>query len=150
MKRRTFLRSSACVFGGGVVGISPVAAAESIVHECDVCVVGGSCTGVFAAVTAARLGVRVALVEQDGFFGGVATAGLVNIWHSLFDQGGRQQSIAGLTAEMVERLRQRDALQGHIKGLLFLNPEVLKLELDKLVVEHEIRPFLHTMFAGPR
>ncbi|MDP6547121.1 MAG: FAD-dependent oxidoreductase, partial [Phycisphaerae bacterium] len=31
-----------------------------VVHECDLCVIGGSCTGVFAAVAAARLGAKVA------------------------------------------------------------------------------------------
>jgi glycerol-3-phosphate dehydrogenase len=50
-----------------------------VVYECDICVIGGGCTGVFAAVRAARLSATVALVESNGFFGGVATAGLVNI-----------------------------------------------------------------------
>lgn len=116
-----------------------------VVHECDVCVIGGSCTGVFAAVAAARLGARVALVELNGFFGGVATASLVSIWHSLKDRPGKQQIIAGLTDEVIERLRRRDAVTGaHV-----LNTEVLKLELDKIVVEAGIRPFLHTMFVAP-
>ena len=44
-----------------------------IVANVDLCVVGGSCTGVFAAVRAARLGATVAIVENNGFFGGVAT-----------------------------------------------------------------------------
>jgi heterodisulfide reductase subunit A-like polyferredoxin len=44
-----------------------------VVEQCDICVVGGSCTGVFAAV-AARLGAEVAIIEQNGFFGGVATS----------------------------------------------------------------------------
>jgi hypothetical protein len=116
-----------------------------VVHECDVCVIGGSCTGVFAAVAAARLGARVALVEWNGFFGGVATASLVNIWHSLKDRSGKRQIIAGLTDEVIERLRRRDA----VTGGYVLNTEVLKLELDKLVVEAGIRPFLHTMFVAP-
>ncbi len=30
------------------------ARATPIAHECDICVIGGSCTGVFAAVRAAR------------------------------------------------------------------------------------------------
>ncbi|NLB60693.1 MAG: FAD-dependent oxidoreductase, partial [Lentisphaerae bacterium] len=61
------------------------ARATPIAHEADLCVVGGSCTGGFAAVRAARLGARVALIEQNGCFGGTATAGLVNVWHSLYD-----------------------------------------------------------------
>lgn len=31
-----------------------------VVYDADICVVGGSCTGVFAAVRASRLGARVA------------------------------------------------------------------------------------------
>ena len=53
-----------------------------VADEVDVLVVGGSATGVFAAVAAARLGARVAVIERQGFFGGTATAGLVAIWLS--------------------------------------------------------------------
>ena len=35
-----------------------------VTAEADVCVLGGSCTGVFAAVRAARLGMRVILIEK--------------------------------------------------------------------------------------
>ena len=80
-----------------------------VVADCDVCVVGGSCTGVFAAIRAARLGARVVLIENNGFFGGVATAGLVNVWHSLHDTTGEKQIIAGLTSEIVETLCARGA-----------------------------------------
>ena len=41
-----------------------------VVHEADLCVLGGSCTGVFAAVAAARLGLKVAVVEMQNGFGG--------------------------------------------------------------------------------
>ncbi|MFP4056249.1 MAG: FAD-dependent oxidoreductase [Candidatus Brocadiia bacterium] len=122
-----------------------------VAHECDVCVVGGSCTGVFAAVAAARLGARVALIELNGFFGGVATASMVNVWHSLYDTTFEKQIIAGLTQEVIDRLARRDAIirRGtRSKGVEF-NSEVMKLELDLLVGEAGIRPFLHTMFAAP-
>jgi len=115
-----------------------------VVHECDVCVVGGSCTGVFAGVAAARLGASVAILEQNGFLGGVATASLVNKWHSLEDRSGKRQIIAGLTAEVLDRLRKLDAVSGKHD----LNTEVLKLVLDRLVVEAGIRPFLHAMFVA--
>lgn len=121
-----------------------------VVHQCDVCVIGGSCTGVFAAVAAARLGAKVAIVELNGFFGGVATASLVNIWHSLNDRWGERQIIAGLTEEVIDRLRRRDAVvsQDRPNAAYVLNTEVLKLELDKMVVDAGIRPFLHTMFVA--
>jgi len=122
-----------------------------VVADVDVCVLGGSCTGVFAAVAAARLGAKVALVESNGFFGGVAAASLVNIWHSTYDMGNEQQIIAGLTTEVIERLRRRDALT-YRKGkreVFVLNTEELKIELDLLVTEAGVRPFLHTLFVAP-
>jgi hypothetical protein len=119
-----------------------------VAHECDVCVIGGSCTGVAAAVAAARLGAKVALVELNGFFGGVATASLVNIWHSLTDLPRKQEIIGGITVEIIERLRRRDAAVA-VKPYFVLNTEMLKLELDQLVVEAGVRPFLHAMFVAP-
>jgi len=78
--------------------------------EFDICVLGGSCTGVFAAVRAARLGAKVAVIEKQNAFGGVATNALVNIWHSLLDTEFKQQIIAGLTSETMERLAKRKAV----------------------------------------
>ncbi len=125
-----------------------------VVHACDVCVIGGGCTGAFAAVRAAQLGATVALVEGNGFFGGVATAGLVNIWHSIFDTTGQRQIIGGLTAEIIEHLRQRDAAvlydPSDASRYAVFNSAELILALDDLVSEHSaIRPFLHTRFVLP-
>ena len=70
---------------------------------------GGSCTGVFAAVRAARLGAKVAIVEQANGFGGVAVNGLVNVWHSFMDTEFKRQIIGGMSQEVVERLKTRGA-----------------------------------------
>ena len=43
----------------------------------DVLIVGGGPAGVCAAISAARQGAKTLLVEQNGFCGGMATAGLV-------------------------------------------------------------------------
>ena len=119
-----------------------------VADEVDLCVVGGSCTGVFAAVAAARQGLRVALVEHHGFFGGVATARMVNVWHSLFTEDGARQIVAGLSVELMERLKARDAVmdRGHHPHYQFaFNSAELILELDRLVTPHPaIRPFLHS------
>lgn len=122
-----------------------------VVEETDICVVGGSCTGVFAAVRAARLGARVAIIEKQNCFGGVATAGAVNIWHSLHDTEGQRPIIAGLTQEVIERLKKRDAVTegGTPTQAYVVNTEELKIELDELVVENRITPFLHTYYAAP-
>lgn len=128
---------------------------ESTVHEpareiqvawrADLCVVGGSCTGVFAAVRAARLGLSVALVEQTAVLGGSATAAQVNDWHSVLDSRGEAPIIGGLTREVVERLRARGSLveiSPVTRSQFQFNSADLALELDALVREHRIRVFL--------
>ena len=101
-----------------------------VVHETDICIVGGSCTGVFAAVRAARLGAKVAIIEKQNCFGGVATAGLVNIWHTLYDEPLEKKIIAGLTEEVLERLEKRDALHASPESFntYVMNTEELKIE----------------------
>jgi FAD-dependent oxidoreductase family protein len=123
-----------------------------VVDEFDVCVIGGSCTGVFAAATAARLGAKVAVVEAQGVLGGTATAGLVCVWHSLFDTTHEMPIIGGLTKEIVDRLDARGAAvmpaPTEHKYITF-NPAEMILELDELVREAGVRPFLHARFVAP-
>lgn len=122
-----------------------------VIAEADLVVVGGSCTGVFAAVRAARLGLRVAIVEKQNCFGGVATAGNVNIWHSLHDTTGECPIIGGLTRETLDRLSKRNAVltSPDPSHAYRINTEELKIELDELVTGHDINPFLHSFYAGP-
>ncbi len=122
-----------------------------VIRECDLVVIGGSCTGVFAAVRAARLGLSVAVIEKQNCFGGVATAGLVNVWHSLCDTEGSRPIIGGLTREVIERLNRRGAVRENSdsSNAFQLNTEELKIELDELVVESGIAPYLHTFYAAP-
>ncbi len=116
-----------------------------VIHEADVCVIGGSCTGVFAAVRAARLGAKVVIVEKLNSFGGVATNGRVSLWHTFMDKANRKQIIAGLTEELMERLSEVDY---KYYGNHLFNPAELKCELDLLLQEENIKIYLHTVYAG--
>jgi len=121
-----------------------------VVKSVDVCVLGGSCTGVFAAVRAARLGATVAIVEKQNCFGGMATAGLVNIWHSIYNTEYDKQIIGGLSVEVMEKLESRGAVtidENSPHAYYRFNSEELKIELDTLVVENKIIPFLNTFFC---
>ncbi len=121
-------------------------------HTCDVCVIGGSCTGVFAVIRAARLGRSVVLIEKTNALGGVATNGLVCIWHSVKDTEFKQQIIGGLTLEVADRLKRRAAVEetaGNSHWQYRFNPNELKIELDELVLEHGVTPMLHTSFCAP-
>ncbi|MCQ2445512.1 MAG: FAD-dependent oxidoreductase [Clostridia bacterium] len=121
-----------------------------VMAEADLCVVGGSATGVFAAVRAARLGAKVILLEKENCLGGTATTGLVNVWHSLHDTEHKNQVIGGLTYEMIERLDKLGVLQRNKEDNVAyrFNSQELKIELDRLVKEEKIRLALHTYYSG--
>ena len=163
MNRRTFLGAASvgAIAGSlagreaGVIGGSAVTGAIRepprdipVVQACDVCVLGGSCTGVFAAVRAAQLGAKVALVEKQSAFGGVATMALVNIWHKLVSNKGKQ-IIGGLTKRMIDRLAKVGGALGPPSGNFRINTQELKIELDRLVLENKVTPYLHTFYAAP-
>ncbi len=119
--------------------------------EFDVVVAGGSYTGVFAAIAAARAGARVALVEAQNRLGGTATCGLVCYWHSLMDESYREQIIFGLTQETLDRLKRRDLVtywdEGNPSWYANFNTEEMCCELDEMVREANIVPLLHTRVA---
>ena len=121
-----------------------------VIDTVDVCVIGGSATGVFAAVRAAKKGLKVAIVEKQNCFGGTAASGLVHIWHSIHDTENKFQIIGGLTEEIINRLKVRSSVicnPTSKSSAYILNTEELKIELDKLIVENNIIPYLHSYFC---
>ena len=59
------------------------------ISESDVVVIGGGTAGVFAAISAAKNGVKTILVEKNSTLGGTVTTGGVN-FPGLFFAWGRQ------------------------------------------------------------
>ena len=118
-----------------------------VIYEADVCVVGGSATGVFAAVRAARLGAKVVIVEKTNCFGGNATNGLMAVWHSLWSKDGTKQVIAGLTDEACGRLHPYDVRGDAAKSHIF-NAVDMKYVLDDMCRESGIKIYFHTVYAG--
>lgn len=114
----------------------------------DMVVVGGGCTGVCAAIRAARLGLKVAIVEKSNCLGGVATSGLVNVWHSLQDVDGEKQIIGGLTDELVHILTQNGyaSVDSQSGGAIRFDPNAMKWVLDRFVVKSGIHVLLHTFY----
>jgi hypothetical protein len=88
----------------------------------------------------------VILCEEMNSLGGTATQGLVNIWHTLKDTENKNQIIAGLTAEVLDRLRAVGALveSASRSSSYNFNPCELAIELDKLTDENNIDVRFHT------
>src|SRR5262245_10532733 len=84
-------------------------------HETDILVAGGGAAGVAAAVTAARQGLRVTLVERYGFCGGGAVAGMSGTVCGLYAASGNshappEQVVFGFADEFVRLLESRGGL----------------------------------------
>ena len=78
--------------------------AVEIRHEVDVFVAGGGPAGIAAAVTAARQGRRVFVVDAQNCFGGIGTAGLLQIFMTFTD--GENFLAGGIGREIFDRLGQ--------------------------------------------
>lgn len=122
----------------------------------DLVVAGGGPAGIGAAISAARLGAKVLLVEATGCLGGMGTAGLVSGWAELAD--GNRPLIGGIMYEIVETMYERgyfrpgiDPAQwrSRLHGGVAFNAEWLKLVLDELCVQAgvEIRFFTRLIEA---
>ena len=157
MDRKSFLMlgggSALCLGMGCASRPMPATGRLPSAGEYDLVVAGGSATGVCAAVTAARAGLKVALVEYNAFFGGMATAGLVPVWHSLWSTDGKEQVIRGLTDEIERMLvargeaRLTDPTNPHA-GCYF-NVAAMQLALDELVAnEPNVTPYLKCHLVG--
>jgi len=75
----------------------------------DLIVAGGGPAGVAAAVCAARLGVKVLLVEATGCLGGMGTSGLVTAYDPMAD--GKRMLVGGFMREVVETMYKRKFLK---------------------------------------
>lgn len=73
-----------------------------VIAECDVLVCGAGPAGVGAATSAARIGAKTILLEQDGCLGGSLTTGIVHRLGPFHDQ--EKIILGGIPWEVVERL----------------------------------------------
>ena len=134
-----------------------------VINEVDIVVVGGGCTGVFAAIRAARLGARVAIIEASNAFGGAATNAFVCVWHTLHDTTHNKQIIGGLTEEVIERMKriphaikivlpteeQKHIFRKSTYANYHFNTEEMKIEFDTMLLEAGVIPYLHTLYTAP-
>ena len=120
-----------------------------VMRQTDVLVVGGGTAGVIAAISAARTGLDVTLVERYGCFGGLWTGGLVLIvlaTHARVD-GKRIKCVRGIGDEMLDRhLKIPGGIinQAPGKSNPTTDPEVTKYLMAEMVREAGVHVVLHS------
>lgn len=138
-----------------------------VYRRCDVLVVGGGPVGC-AAVSAARMGADVVLVERYGHLGGMSTGGFVLWIDRMTDWEGRQV-ITGIANDILERIPdddvlgappelwgsrnedqvaywqdRTDAFQGTVTWWPTVDPEMLKLAYMDLTLQTGVKLLLHS------
>lgn len=129
----------------------------------DVAVLGGGPAGVCAAVSAARQGAKVLLVEATGMLGGMATSGLVGPFMTVYDRDCNEKTIGGIFDEIIHRLNHYSAvipaeetdapslhtsfIERYHRHVTPFHPFYLQIVLDELVADAGVEVLCYTQFT---
>jgi glycine/D-amino acid oxidase-like deaminating enzyme len=137
--------------------MTPVDRRRTLRLDADVLVVGGGAAGVAAAVTAARRGLRVTLVERYGFCGGGAVAGMSGTVCGLYAAtdvraAPPEQVVFGFADEFVRLLESKGGLTPPVRyGKTYTrvhDPLVWREAADHLLREAGVRVLFHAVVTG--
>ena len=118
----------------------------------ELLVVGGGAAGVAAAITAARQGLAVTLIERYGFCGGGAVAGLSGTICGLFMASDRPAAppeplVHGFAAEFAQRMTAAGGLTAPVRYgktySLVHDPLAWRKVADAMLAEAGVRVLFH-------
>jgi hypothetical protein len=119
--------------------------------DVDVLVCGGGCSGVAAAISAARHGAKVALIERLPSVGGMASNALVNGWHT---SDRVKRVIFGLVEETIVLLEKRnwifkDKKYPNAHETHWFEPEGIRIVWQQMLREAGVRTFCYLAAGEP-
>ena len=125
----------------------------------DAAVIGFGIAGAAAAVSAARQGARTVIIEKTCTPGGLATAGLINIFLPLCDGNGTQVTF-GIAGELIERslkygpgkippdwMEKKNAPEVERLRCVF-SPAAMILALEEFLLENNVTILYDTLVTG--
>lgn len=119
-----------------------------VLQETDVLIVGSGPAGICAAVSAARAGCKVTLIERYGHFGGLWSGGLVLyiLGHIVTTPSGKKNVCKGIGEDILCRLDKLDrGIVDHTPlGYPTVDAEALKYVMVEMVLEEKIDALLHS------
>lgn len=130
--------------------------------QTDVLIIGAGPAGFSAAIACARMGVNTTLVEQFGFPGGMATAGLVGPFMTSYDAKAERQIIKGTFDELIRKLEEKGGAihpsevkpgssysgfisKGHSNVAPF-DPELMKITMVEFLEQAGVRLLFNTRY----
>ena len=114
-------------------------------HNYDIIVAGGGLAGAFAAISAAREGMKVILIEKNGCLGGMATSGLVFPFMSYRERGKGAVANAGLFSTLLKGMHALGGSDSDTSGAY--KEEYMKLLLDRMVKEAGVKVLFHSLLS---
>lgn len=114
-----------------------------VFKRADVVVVGGGPAGVAAAISAARCGRKVVLLEQSGQLGGMGTLANVSVFMGV-------GNVTGIYREIVSELMPQQPVPDDHEGSIWpqYNPFRLRLYLNDKLEKEGVDVLLHVGFVG--
>lgn len=120
----------------------------------DIIVAGGGTAGISAALSAARSGAKVLLIEKNAYVGGTAASGLPFV--DFFTRNGKQ-IITGQADELMQRLYKEKAALGHIRthgghlnSVTMIDPEWVKIVAEEMLLEAGCDILYHSFVCGAK
>ncbi len=125
-----------------------------IKYSVDVCVVGAGPAGLGAALSAARMGAKVALVERNSYMGGNFTAASVGTICGLYYKPGSDWEYVtrGVVEEVVTALKSQAKAMGPLpfqeSAILLYVPWAAKRLFDEMISSNDnITSLLHSLVS---
>jgi len=114
----------------------------AVVDDADVVVVGGGPAGFAAAISAARQGVKVILLERQYFLGGLFTGcgvtPIINMYHPRAN-GDREQAVTGICQELCEKLDAEGMICVEKGCRPKADPEAAKYFMEEMINDSSVR-----------
>lgn len=123
----------------------------AVFDKADVLVAGGGLAGFAAALSAARTGARVILLERNGCLGGVATATLMSSIGNRLVVADGTQVVRGIAGEVVDRLVAAGGASPHWHRhkAICMDSERLRVILIDMLEEAGVTTLTHSMACLP-
>jgi hypothetical protein len=112
-----------------------------VIGTSDVLICGAGPAGIAAALSAARAGASVQLIEVAGCLGGVWTVGLLT---KILDAGNKR----GIMIELLKKFTERGSQVAIDSNGTVYDPEIAKLVLEEVCIEAGVKIRLHTRVVG--